>query len=226
MRGATSSGPADSCTVSSMPSRPAMVAVGAVLAGAAAVWLLARPSGPRTIHAGFWFDAVVYESAGFERAITASEMATIDAVARAELRKAFAGVRMTLSDRRNATYRISVVPRLRDRRLVGDIDVAGESRAVSGLGGSGAVSFSFLASGAVACAPEDADRTAVIEAIGRGIGRTAVHELVHQLLPGTPVHDSRDVRSYEYYSAARCEQYFGEMRWDLAGPMLRARFGQ
>ncbi len=202
-----------------------MVAAGAVLTGAAALWLLARPSGPRTIDVGFWFEAEVHESAGLGGAVTASEMAIIHSVARSELASAFAGLRMTLSDRRGATYRISVVPRVRDRRLLGDIDVAGESRAVSGFGGSSAVSFSFLASGAVACAPDDADRTAVVEAIGRGIGRTAVHELVHQLLPNAPIHQSRDVQSYEYYSAARCEQYFGEMHWDSAGPLLRARFG-
>lgn len=208
------------------PSRSVIVTAGAVLAGAAAVWLLARPSGPRTIDIGFWFEAGVHEAAGPERAITSGELVAIDAVARSELARAFAGMRMTLSDSRRARYRISVVPRLRDRRLVRDIDVAGESRAVSGLGGSGAVSFSFLASGASACAPEDADRTAVVEAIGRGIGRTAAHELVHQMFPGAPIHDSRDVRSFEYYSAARCEQYFGEMHWDLAGPLLRARFGR
>lgn len=208
------------------PSRPVMVAAGTVLAGAAAVWLLGSPSGPRTIDVGFWFEAGIHESTRPAGAVTANEMAIVDAVARAELARAFAGMRMTLSDSRRATYRIAVVPRVRDRRLMRDVDVAGESRAVPGFGGSGAVSFSFLASGAVVCAPEDGGRPAIVEAIGRGIGRTAVHELVHQLLPNAPIHESRDVRSYEYYSAARCEQYFGAMHWAVAGPLLMARFGR
>jgi hypothetical protein len=43
------------------------------------------------------------------------------------------------------------------------------------------------------------------------------------LLPRAPIHDSRDARSYEYASAARREQYFGNMRWDLARPLLERR---
>jgi len=41
-----------------------------------------------------------------------------------------------------------------------------------------------------------------------------------------PIHDSRDVRSYEFDSAARREQYFGEMHWDLARPLLVARLSR
>ena len=59
-----------------------------------------------------------------------------------------------------------------------------------------------------------------------GIGRTAAHELAHALLPQAPIHDSRDVRSYEYDSAARREQYFGEMHWAMARPLLEARLSQ
>ena len=66
---------------------------------------------------------------------------------------------------------------------------------------------------------------ALIAAIGRGLGRGAVHELTHQLLPKAPIHATRDPRSYEYRSAARPEQFFGDLRWDLARPLLQARFG-
>jgi hypothetical protein len=83
--------------------------------------------------------------------------------------------------------------------------------------------FLFLASSAVAYAPEGASRSAMIEAIGRGIGRAAVHEFAHLLLPRAPLHDSRDVQSYEYASAARREQYFGDMRWDIAWPLQQRR---
>ena len=40
-------------------------------------------------------------------------------------------------------------------------------------------------------APDDADRAAMIEALGRGIGRVAIHEFLHQLLPKKAIHDSR-----------------------------------
>ena len=98
--------------------------------------------------------------------------------------------------------------------------------AVSGLGGQGAVSFSWLASSAVAYAPEDAGRPTMIEAMARGIARAAVHEFVHVILPRAPIHDSEDIESYEYHSAARREQYFGPMHWDLAWPLLQERLGR
>jgi hypothetical protein len=97
---------------------------------------------------------------------------------------------------------------------------------VPGLGGQGSVSFFFLASGAVASAPATMPREQIIEAIGRGVGRTAVHELTHQLLPQAPIHDSTDIRSYEYDSAARDAQYFGEMHWSLARPLLERRLSR
>ena len=88
------------------------------------------------------------------------------------------------------------------------------------------MSFFLLASGAMASAPESADRAAIVAAIGRGVGRAAVHEFVHQLLPKAPIHDSRDVQSYEYAFASRREQYYGEMRWNLARPLLQRVFGE
>ena len=64
----------------------------------------------------------------------------------------------------------------------------------------------------------------MIDAIGRGVGRAAVHEFTHQLLPRVSIH-STNVRSYEYASAARPEQYFGDIQWDLALPLLQKRIG-
>ena len=195
----------------------------ALLAGGASYWVLAARSEPRNADAGFWFEEVNYTSPRLGAPVTGAEIETIARVARSELAKAFQGLRITLSDRRDATYRVRVVQRLRDQRLRRDLEVAGESRAVSGFGGQGAVSFDFLASGAVAYASEDASRASIIEAIGRGIGRTAVHEFTHQLLPTALIHDSADAQSYEHESAARSEQYYGELRWNLAWPLLQRR---
>ena len=186
--------------------------------------MLAERSEPRDADAGFWFEDVKFASPRLGAPITSADVETIARVARSELAKAFRGLPITLSDRRDATYRIRVVQELRDSRFLWrDIAVAGESRAVSGFGGQGAVSFDFVASGAVAYAPDDASRASMIEAIGRGIGRTAVHEFTHQLLPTAPIHDSTDAQSYEYASAARSEQYYGELRWNLAWPLLQRR---
>ncbi len=207
-----------------MPGRVRQAIVGAVLLTAALLtWMLAERSRPAVVEAGFWFELVTFESARLGGAITAEDRTTIETVARAELAHAFAGLPIRVSDRRDATYRLRVVQAVYDPRMRGRWGVAGASHAVPGLGGQGEVSFNFLAGGATARAPEDATRAEIVAAIGRGIGRTAVHEFTHQLLPQAPIHDSQDVRSYEYDSAARPEQYFGEMRWNLARPLLAAR---
>lgn len=195
----------------------------ALLAGGVSYWALAERPESRVAEAGFWFEEVKYASPRLGAPITSADVETIARVARSELAKAFRGLPITLSDRRDARYRVRVVQELRDLRVRRDVGVAGESRAVSGFGGLGAVSFVFLASGAVAYAPVDASRASMIEAIGRGIGRTAVHEFTHQLLPTAPIDTSTDVQSYEYESAARSEQYFGELRWNLAWPLLQRR---
>jgi hypothetical protein len=204
-----------------------VVAVGGLLAGLAlALLLLDRRAQPRSAEAGFWFDAVSFDSPRLGGPLTPADLDVIARRARSELAAAFAGLRVTLSDRHDTRYRVRVVQQLLDRRFRRDVAVAGESRAIPGLGGAGAVSFFFLASGALASAPDGVGRAELIDAIGRGVGRAAVHEFVHQLLPSAPIHDSQDVRSYEYASASRREQYFGEMRWALARPLLRRAYGQ
>jgi hypothetical protein len=179
-----------------------------------------------TVEAGFWFEPVTFQSKVIGGAVTAEDLVAIEAVSRAELKRAFSGLPIVISTRRDATFRVRVVQEVRDRRMRGNWGVAGESFSVPGLGGNSSVSFLFLASGAIAFAPHGASRPEIVEAIGRGIGRTAAHELAHLLLPQSPLHDSTDVRSYEFDSAARREQYYGEMHWALARPLLQARLMQ
>lgn len=196
-----------------------------LVAAAASALLLAERRGPRTVEAGFWFEPVSYASARIGGALTPADLHTISAVAREELVAAFEGLGITLTDERHAPYRVQVVQKVRDPRTRRDMKVAGHSRGVPGIGGVGVVSFAFFASGATVYAPDTATRDAIIAAIGRGIGRGAVHEFTHQLLPKAAIHASRDPASYEYRSAARPEQFFGEMRWNLARPLLQARLG-
>ena len=103
---------------------------------------------------------------------------------------------------------------------------AGASRGIPGFGGSGAVNFEFVANGAMVFSPETASRATVIEALGRGIGRVAIHEFLHQLLPKAPIHDSRDTRSYEGNSPALVEGYFDDLHWGFAEPLLKKRIGR
>jgi hypothetical protein len=201
---------------------PRQAAIAAILlaAGAAAYALAAPQFRPASVEAGFWFEDVAFDSSRLGGPLTATEIATVEAVARAELRDAFRGLPITLSSRRDARYTLRVVQEVRDLRFRRPVGVAGESRGIRGVGGSGSVSFDFLANGAMAWAPDDADRAELVAAIGRGIGRTAVHELTHQLLPTAPIHASRDDESYEFASAARRAQYYGPMHWDTAWPLL------
>jgi hypothetical protein len=199
----------------------------AAVLGSAAAGCLAIAGCVRSkpVVVGFWFEPVGFRSAVLGR-LTPTDLEVIQGVARGELVDAFAGLPVIITDRHTAAYRVRVVQEVRDQRMRGNWGVAGESFAVPGLGGQASVSFLFLASGAVARAPAGLPREDLLHAIGRGIGRTAVHELTHSLLPDAPIHDSRDVRSYEYDSAARDAQYFGEMHWDLARPLLEERLGR
>jgi hypothetical protein len=192
-----------------------------VIAGCASC---ARPA-PRTVEAGFWFDPVTFDSNRLGGPLTGDETRRIEEVARAELSAAFQGLHVAFSDRRDARYRVRVMQELLDLRFRRPVGVAGQSRAVPGFGGSGAVSFDFVANGAMSYAPAGATRASMVEAIGRGVGRTAVHEFTHQLLPKVSIHDSRDQASYEFASAARPAQYYGDIHWDLAWPLLRDRLG-
>jgi hypothetical protein len=178
----------------------------------------------RPVDAALWFDEVRFSSPRIGGALTAPDLARIERVAVDEVRRAFAGLRLRVSTAPAARYHVRVAQEVRDARFRRPVHVAGQSRAMAGLGGGGLVSFELLASGAVVYAPPELDRAALIDAIGRGVGRAAIHEFAHQLLPRAPLHASRDRSSYEFYSAGRFEQYYGELRWDLAGPLLRDRF--
>ena len=201
-----------------------IVAIVAVLVtyGAAKWW-----SQQHVVRAGFWFDQVTYDlphlsAAGFGGPLTAEERQAIEQIAWSELRTAFAGLRIEFSDDREAHYKVRVLQEFPESR---DTGAAGESHVLRPLGGAGAVNLLMLGSQAISHAPPGADRQAIVNAIGRGIGRAAVHEFAHQLVPHVALHDSQDPTSYEFGYSSRPAQYYGEMRWDNAWAALVEKLG-
>ncbi len=192
----------------------------------ATTWAVCAPRERGEVTAGFWFDPVSYESPLLGGPLLPGDLDTIETVARNELAIAFQPFRVTLTNRRDARYRVRVVQELVDHRTLRKSWIAGRAYVMRGFGGSGEVSFIYFASGAMTYSPPEATRAELIEAIGRGIGRSAAHELAHQFLAGHDDHPTRDTASYEYHAASRPEQYFGPMHWDVAGPMLAKRLGK
>jgi hypothetical protein len=196
-------------------------------AAAVGVCVLVASCGPRGVELGFWLEPLSFASSRIGEPISQAEYGIIEQVARAEIARAFEDYDATVTANRQARYRVIVVPHLRDNRLVRRSGTyAGESRAVAGFGGSGAVSFEYVANGAMVFVPDDATRATIVESIGRGVGRVAIHEFVHQLLPKVAIHDSKDTRSYEGNSPALIEGYFGDLHWDIAAAALEQRIGR
>ena len=176
---------------------------------------------------GFWFERDHFDlppdiARTLGGALSAPDMAAIETVATDEVAHAFQAFNVAITDRRDAFWRVEVVPSLPAR---GPLPRAGASIGLGPLGGRGAVEFGILAYNAVRRAPPGASRQTIIDGIGRGIGRAAVHEFAHQMFGEVDLHQGADENSYEYARSDRTSQYYGELRWTTALPMLRTRFG-
>jgi hypothetical protein len=210
-------------------SLPGRIAVAAMTLAAVVVGVLqwhARATPPML---GFWFRDDVTFALHDERrlgggALTADEQQRIQAIARSEVERAFQPFGLLVVDHRDAPYRVVVEQEIRPGwgspvRFTG---AAGQTYMLGPFGNFGAVNFTLLAAQAMGWAPSDATRADIVDAIGRGIGRAAVHEFGHQLLPRDRMHRTDDETSYEFGSANRRAQYYGELHWSHAGPKLRA----
>lgn len=177
--------------------------------------------------AGFW-----YEGGGFALPaettarlggpLTTDEIAAIEAISRAEVQRAFAGLRLRLTPDKNAFWRVVVLQDLHGR---GPLPNAGQALGWGPLGGLGSVGFAVLAANGVQFAPGGATRQSMIAGIGRGIGRAAAHEFGHQILGMAAVHNHTDEDSYEYYTSDRRSQYYGELHWTTSWPLFQAKVG-
>jgi len=175
--------------------------------------------------AGFWYEDVPFAlpARAAEKLgglLTGGELETIKAISRAELERAFAGFRIHISDDHAAFWRVAVTRSLRGR---GPLPNAGESMPLGFLGGSGGVSFDLVALKAIQYAPQGASRQTIIEGIGRGIGRVAAHEFGHQILNAGLAHNTDDEHSYEHPTPDRAAQYYGELHWTTARPLLEQK---
>jgi hypothetical protein len=190
--------------------------------------LAACRASPTVSTAGFYFAERSFTlpaeaTAGLGGPLTDVEMTSIRQMSRLELERAFAGLRIAVTEDRRAFYRVEVVPTLRPR---GPLPNSGESLALGFLGGAGAVGFDIVALKAVQYAPRGASRQAMIEGIGRGVGRVAAHEFAHEILGAVPMHNDMDESSYEYPTPDRAAQYYGDLHWTTAGPLLQQKLGR
>jgi hypothetical protein len=199
----------------------ARAAIGGCIVGV----ILLSGCGPRIATAGFWYDDLAFalpaqaaEQLG--GLLTDVELDSIKTISRAEVERAFAGFNIHIVDDHAAFWRVGVERSLRRR---GPLPNAGESMALGFMGGVGGVSFDAVTLKAVQYAPPRASRQQIIEGIGRGIGRVAVHEFAHQILNAAALHNDADENSYEYPSPDRAAQYYGELHWSTARPRLEQR---
>jgi hypothetical protein len=202
-----------------------LMAIGATAMTAGLLGTIEYQSRANVVTVGFWFEDVTFEvhhPARLGGALTPDEQQRIRGVARSEIVEAFAPFRIEVTDRRDAFYRV----RVRQALTAGRYAAAGQSNVFGPLGGYGAVSFITLAAQAMAHAPAGASRADIVDAIGRGLGRAAVHEFAHQILPQGPMHTTQDRASYEYWSSNRAAQYYGAMRWSVALPKLEERLSR
>jgi hypothetical protein len=207
------------------------IGVAAILLVATLCAALAWRSSRTTFVVGFWYeefpftfsDAVTSAMGG---PLTRDEIDAIKRISRDELRGAFSGLKLTITDNRDA-FRTVRVRRELERRRSQRLPNAGETFALGVLGPRSAVNFTEVVMAALAHAPPGTSRQMLIEGIGRGIGRVAVHELAHAILGAGASMDNRtDARSYEYFTHNRPAQYYGDLHWAGAWPVLIERVGR
>jgi hypothetical protein len=178
--------------------------------------------------AGFWYhdDALRLSADANARLgeLETNEAERIKQLSLAEIEQAFSGLIIVRTSNDRALWRVAV---LRSLPTEGKhrLPEAGESLALGFLGGTGAVGVDVVAAEAIRYAAPNASRQSLIEGIGRGIGRVAVHEFMHQMLGAAAAHNDDDLNSYEYGSPERASQYYGDLHWSTAWPLLHRRFG-
>jgi hypothetical protein len=204
---------------------PASVTVAAIAVAVTAVTFLTvrsrASSAPLSV--SFRFESGALElpaaaAATLGGPLTRGEGERIERVARQELARAYQGTRLAISDATDAFWHIDVRNSIRGAGRA--IPNAGHAVVLGPLGGMSEVNFTVLAASAIRLAPAGASRADIVEGIGRGVGRAAVHELAHQIVSTTAMDSDTDPDSYEYRSFSRRSQYYGELHWGGAWPVI------
>ena len=182
------------------------------------------------VEAGFWFEDVTFELSPYDvqqlgGPLSADERQAISNLAWREVGDAYTNLRLRFTENRQAPYRVRVIQGPMNAALRMSSGAAGETYVFGPFGGFSSISFSVVVRGAFAYAPANAERKEIIDGIGRGIGRTVVHELAHQILGAQNLHSSDD-RSYEFGSPDRIGQYYGPIHWSTAWEPLVKRLGR
>jgi hypothetical protein len=190
---------------------------------------LARSASRTRFDVGFWYEDFPFTfsesvTAALGGPVSGSEIDAIKQLSRQELTQAFSGLRVTFTDNRQAFWTVRVRLAL-ERRKGQRLPNAGETFAMGPLGARSVVDFSEVLMAALAHAPAATTRQQLITGIGRGVGRVAVHELAHGILGAGAMDNQTDDRSYEYFTHNRPSQYFGELHWSRAWPVLVERVG-
>jgi hypothetical protein len=223
-----------------MPSRVTanvLIGVAAVLTVIVTSAVIAWHASRATIDAGFWWEGAPFTlSAEDARKIggplRTDELTRMQRISRAEVENAYRGLRIAVTANHDAFWRVAVVGdpiTVTRNRTTYPFSLAGQSHVFGPLGGFGSVAFAILAHNAIEYAPSGASRAQIVDAIGRGVGRAAVHELAHQALGRdnlSHIDNRGDEYSYEYASADRAAQYYEQLRWTTAWPVLVEKFGR
>lgn len=207
-----------------------IVAVVATLLLVGAIeWRAARTA----MTAGFWFEPTAFRLPAhladeLGGPLTPAETDRIAYVARRELDQAFAGLDVVFPADGTGFWRVQVVDAVsvvtfRGRRM--PFAVSGATLGFGLLGGRSAIGLTLHATNAVRYTPEGVTRTEIVDAIGRGVGRAAVHEFGHQIA-GSQMDNRTDRDTYEYFSSDRASQYYGTLRWGPARARIREKVGE
>ena len=177
----------------------------------------------------FWYDDFPFTfsapvTAAIGGALTASEVNAIKQISRDELTRAFSGLKVTFTDSREVPWTVGVQLAL-ERRKGQKLPNAGETFAMGPLGARSLVDFTEVLMAAIAHAPAGTTREQLVTGIGRGVGRVSVHELAHGILGAGAMDNQTDDHSYEYFTHNRSSQYYSELHWARAWPVLIERLG-
>jgi len=155
--------------------------------------------------------------------VTPVDVERFELVAHRELGRAFALFRLDITDSSTAFWRVRVLHQVTPQAHA--VAGVGESVALGPLGGGGFIDFSAIADQVARFAPANASHADLVDAIGRGIGRVAAHELGHQILGPVSAHNDLDDDAYENGSSERASQYFGDLRWTTWQAQLANKLG-